>query len=114
MDPDGPGRAVCTPIMQSAAAAGTRIAKGNSSPTEEDAMHFQVRTDNHLENSEALTEALRAEVEAAVPPRFTDRLRRVEVYLQDVNSHKGGVDQRCTIEAHLAGHPPVVVHEQAA
>jgi ribosome-associated translation inhibitor RaiA len=76
-------------------------------------MHFQVRTDNHIENTDDLADRVRAEVEGAVHPRFTDRLRRVEVYLQDVNSHKGGSDKRCTIEAHLAGHQPVAVHEQA-
>jgi hypothetical protein len=76
-------------------------------------MHFQVRTDNHIDNSEDLANHVRAEVENAVHPRFTDRLRRVEVYLQDVNSHKGGIDKRCTIEAHLAGLQPVAVHEAA-
>ena len=77
-------------------------------------MHFQVRTDNHIENSEALAERIRAEVEGVVHPRFTERLRRVEVYLQDMNSHKGGVDTRCSVEAHLAGLPAVAVHDTAA
>lgn len=77
-------------------------------------MHFQVRTDNHIENSEALIASVQAEVEALVHPRFTDRIRRVEVYLQDMNSEKKtGIDTRCAIEATLAGHQPVVVDERA-
>jgi len=77
-------------------------------------MLLQVRTDNHIPNSDDLHDRVRAEVEGALHPRFSDRLRRVEVYLQDTNSNKGGVDKRCSIEAHLAGHQPVAVHEQAA
>ena len=76
-------------------------------------MLFQLRTDNHIQNSEGLAAAVRAEVEGSLTRRFSDRLHRVEVYLQDVNSHKKGVDKRCAIEAHLAGHQPVAVNAQA-
>lgn len=76
-------------------------------------MQVQVRTDNHIQNNEALIEQVRAEVEGALQPRFTDRLHRVEVYLQDTNSHKGGTDIRCAIEAHLAGLHPVAVDGRA-
>lgn len=76
-------------------------------------MHFQVRTDNHIENSESLTEGIRAEVEAAISPRFDDWVRRVEVDLQDVNAGKSGLDIRCTIEASLSGHQPVAVDNLA-
>jgi hypothetical protein len=77
-------------------------------------MHFQVRTDNHIDNNEELLDRIRAEVEGALDPRFTDRIRRVEVYLQDMNSHKRGVDTRCCIEVSLAGHQPVVDGDRAA
>lgn len=77
-------------------------------------MYVQVRTDNHIENSDELNESIRAEVEAALEPQFSDRLQRVEVYLQDMNSHKGGVDIRCSMEARLAGHPVIAVAERAA
>jgi ribosome-associated translation inhibitor RaiA len=77
-------------------------------------MHFQVRTDNHIANSEALSDRIRDEVEGALTPRFSDRIRRVEVYLQDMNSHKRGVDTRCSIEISLAGHQPVAVDDRAA
>ena len=76
-------------------------------------MLLQVRTDNHIQNNDALRERVRAEVEGALLPQFADRLQRVEVYLQDVNSHKGGNDTRCAIEAHPAGHQPVAVDNRA-
>ena len=77
-------------------------------------MLFQVRTDNHIKNSEELTGRVQAEVEGSLAHHHSERVRRVEVYLQDVNGHKGGLDKRCAIEAHLAGHQPIAVHDQAA
>ena len=77
-------------------------------------MIFQVRTDNHIRNSAAFAESIRADVEAAFGSRFGDRLRRVEVYLEDVNSDKGGIDTRCSVEVHLAGRPAVAAHDVAA
>ncbi len=77
-------------------------------------MIFQVRTDNHIRNSAEFAESIRGDVEAAFTPRFGDRLRRVEVYLEDANSHKGGVDTRCSIEVHLAGRPAVAAEDRAA
>jgi len=78
-------------------------------------VQFQLRTDNHIDNSEALAERVRAEVEGALLPRFSGQLQRVEVYLQDVNSpHKGGIDTRCAIEARLAGMQPLAVSDQAS
>jgi len=76
-------------------------------------MLFQLRTDNHIKNHERLADGIRADVEAGLTSHFTDRLQRVEVYLQDLNSHKGGVDKRCAIEAHVAGHQPVAVSNEA-
>jgi hypothetical protein len=77
-------------------------------------MYFQLHTDNHIKNNEELASRVRAEVEGAIAQRFSGRLQRVEVYLRDVNAHKGGVDKRCSIEAHLAGLQPVAVHADAA
>jgi len=77
-------------------------------------MHFQVRTDNHIENSEALIDGIRGEIENALMERFSDRIRRVEVYLQDINSHKRGIDTRCSIEITLKGHQPIAVQDKAA
>jgi hypothetical protein len=77
-------------------------------------MHFQLRTDNHIKNSEDLADRVRAAVEGSLTRHYAERVRRMEVYLQDVNGHKGGIDKRCAIEAHLAGHQPVAVSHQAA
>ena len=77
-------------------------------------MLVQVRTDNHIPNSEALSDRVQAEVEGALARRYADQLRRVDVYLQDVNAQKGGIDKRCAIEAHLSGYQPVTVHDVAA
>src|SRR5947209_18481532 len=77
-------------------------------------MLFQLRTDNHIKNREELAESIRTDLESALTPQYSDRLRRVEVYLQDQNSHKGGNDIRCAIELHLAGHQPVVATNEAA
>ena len=77
-------------------------------------MIFQVRTDNHIKNSEEFAESIRASVEASFDTRFGDRLRRVEVYLEDMNANKGGVDIRCGIEVHLAGRPAVAAADRAA
>ncbi len=76
-------------------------------------MHFQVRTDNHLPNSEELTDKIRDEVEGALAHRYHGQVRRVEVYLQDLNGHKHGVDKRCSIEVSLAGHSPVAAEDKA-
>ena len=76
-------------------------------------MIFQVRTDNHIKNSAAFSESIRADVEAAIGGRFGDRLRRVEVYLEDTNGDKGGVDTRCSVEVHLAGRPVVSAEDRA-
>lgn len=77
-------------------------------------MHFQVRTDNHIKNSSTLEAQVRSEFESTVKTRHQDRLQRVEVYFQDQNSHKKGVDIRCSIEVSLAGYKPVAVSADAS
>lgn len=75
-------------------------------------MLFQLRTDNHITNTEELASSVEATV-LAVVQRLGDRLRRVEVYLEDVNAGKGGIDTRCTVEVHLAGRPAVAAEHRA-
>lgn len=49
-----------------------------------------------------------------VERRWGDRLTRVTMYMQDINSAtKGGVDKRCTLEARPAGSDPIVVENVA-
>jgi ribosome-associated translation inhibitor RaiA len=76
-------------------------------------MIFEVRTDNHIENTDEISQFCRAEIDGVLP-RYGDQIRRVEFSLKDTNSDKkGGVDKRCLIEITLAGHQPVVVEEYA-
>lgn len=77
-------------------------------------MHFQVRTDNHIENNDALSESIRGDVDNSLVSRYGEQLRRVEVYLQDENGHKGGgQDIRCAVEVHLGGYPAIAVDNKA-
>lgn len=75
-------------------------------------MLFQLRTDNHITNSEELAASVQATA-ASLTDRLGNRLRRVEVYLEDTNANKGGIDVRCTVEMHLAGRPAVAAEHRA-
>ncbi len=50
---------------------------------------------------------------AGVLERFADRLTRVDVFLHDENSGKGGVDKRCVLEARPRGLDPIAAEDQA-
>ncbi len=76
-------------------------------------MHVQVNTDNHIEGREALATRVEAVVQESLR-RFSDQITRVEVHLSDENSHKGGDDKRCMMEARLEGRRPTAVTHQAA
>jgi len=70
-------------------------------------MLVHITTDNHIHAGENLTRDIETTVTEPLR-RFTPQLQRVEVHLADENSHKSGdSDKRCTIEARLAGLPPV-------
>ncbi len=62
-----------------------------------------------------LTEGLRTLAERRL--RFalgstSSRVRRIVMRLADENGPRGGADKRCTIQANLAGAPPVVIEQQ--
>jgi ribosome-associated translation inhibitor RaiA len=58
---------------------------------------------HHITHSEALEAHARACVEG-LEQRYMGRITRVEIYIEDVNAQKGGDDdQRCLMEAHIAG-----------
>ena len=72
-------------------------------------MLIQFNTDNHIPGSEGLREPLEATIAQSLD-RFSDRITRVEVHLNDENSQKGGGnDKRCLLEARLEGLQPVAV-----
>ena len=77
-------------------------------------MHGQVNTDGNVQGREDVAERVRSTVADGLA-RFADRLTRVEVYLSDENSDKGGADdKRCLIEARIAGMEPIVASHTAA
>jgi ribosome-associated translation inhibitor RaiA len=77
-------------------------------------MQIQVNSNNSVVAHEGLTREVEATVEAAVR-RWRNRITRVEVHLNDLNSHKGGAqDKRCLLEARVGGLQPVAVSHKAA
>jgi ribosome-associated translation inhibitor RaiA len=76
-------------------------------------MKIQFNTDNNITGSEA-TRAPLEETIAKSLDRFSEQITRVEVHLNDVNSHKGGGnDKRCMLEARLEGMQPIAVTNNA-
>jgi tetrahydromethanopterin S-methyltransferase subunit A len=76
-------------------------------------MQVLVNSDHHITGSESVTQRVESIVEAAVD-RFSDRITRVEVHLNDVNGAKHGErDKRCMMEARVAGIKPVAVTHEA-
>ena len=77
-------------------------------------MKIQINTDNHIKNSEDFSSELEAKVEKALS-KYAKHVTRVEVYLHDENSIKGGKDdKKCSIEVRLEGLKPLAASKQAA
>lgn len=77
-------------------------------------MQVRLTTDSSVRNTERLTSEVEATVLAALR-RWSRRITRVEVHLSDLNSRKGGADDKqCVIEARLGGLQPVAVTSRAA
>jgi hypothetical protein len=76
-------------------------------------MQIQLNTDNHLVGSEDLALRVDGQLRHALQ-RFADRLTRIEVHLNDLNSaDKSGDDKRCMLEARLRGLQPMSVTHEA-
>jgi ribosome-associated translation inhibitor RaiA len=72
-------------------------------------MQIQLNTDNNIRGDDALRDEVEGVVASALD-RFGERVTRVEVHLNDVNSVKGGDDdKRCMLEARLSGREPIAV-----
>ena len=66
-----------------------------------EALKIQFNTDNHIDGNDALESRVNAMLEQHLG-RFFPRLSRLEVFLSDSNSTKGGPDdKRCALEARL-------------
>ncbi len=77
-------------------------------------MHIQLNTDRQITVDDQLTKQVEGTAESALS-RFGDQITRVEVHFSDVNSQKGGdEDKRCLLEARLAGLRPIAVSHQGA
>lgn len=76
-------------------------------------MQIQVNTDRTIEGHQQLIEEIEADVTTSLK-RFAEQITRIEVHLNDENSHKSGpLDIRCMLECRLAGMQPVAVTHHA-
>lgn len=74
-------------------------------------MNLEIRGLN-LQVTESLREHCERRLHFALG-RFADRIRRVVVRVEDVNGHRGGVDQGCRLEVVLERGAPVHVESTA-
>jgi len=76
-------------------------------------MQVLVNSDHRITSSQSVAQRVTSILLDSVD-RFADRLTRVEVHLNDVNGPKHGErDKRVTMEARVAGRPPVAVANEA-
>lgn len=77
-------------------------------------MQIQVNSGNSVAVDDELNEQVTAAVNAHLG-RFEERLTRLEVHLNDENSHKAGSqDKTCQIEARPRGMDPMSANHSAA
>ena len=76
-------------------------------------MQIQINSDHHISASPELAARIQSMVRDALE-RYSDRITRVEVHLNDLNSVKGGSnDKRCLMEARVAGFGPIDANHEA-
>jgi ribosomal subunit interface protein len=76
-------------------------------------MQIQINSDHHITGSPELAARVQALVRDTLD-RYSDRITRVEVHLNDLNSLKGGSkDKRCLMEARLGGLGPIAANHEA-
>ncbi len=77
-------------------------------------MEIFVNTDNHIKNPESFSTELKETLKDKLAA-FATHITRIEIYLADENSTKGGSeDKKCTIEARLEGELPTAVTHHGA
>lgn len=75
-------------------------------------MLIQFRS-NNIPVSQELEEKLSGYIEKSLK-RFSDRITRIEVHLEDENSQKGGKDdKRCSMEVRPDNLAPIIVTSKA-
>jgi len=76
-------------------------------------MQVLVNSDHHIVGGEDLTGRVQGVVEGRLD-RFSGRITRVEVHLNDLNGSKlGERDKRCMMEARIGGMKPIAVSHEA-
>ena len=76
-------------------------------------MQIQINSDHRITGSPELAGHVQALVRDTLD-RYSDRITRVEVHLNDQSSVKGGEhDKRCLMEARLGGLGPVAANHEA-
>jgi len=76
-------------------------------------MQIQINSDHHITGSPELAARVQGLVRDTLD-RYSDRITRVEVHLNDLNSVKSGSsDKRCLMEARIAGFGPISVNHEA-
>lgn len=72
-------------------------------------MQIQVNTDHNVKGGHLLIKYVEGLLNESLN-NFKDEVTRVEVFVSDENSHKGGDDDlRCTMEARIRGMQPIAV-----
>ncbi|BBJ94701.1 MULTISPECIES: HPF/RaiA family ribosome-associated protein [Xanthomonas] len=76
-------------------------------------MQIQIQTDNHVPHDPSVVQHVEKTC-AAQLAHFAHDITRVEVHLRDENGQRGGAaDRTCSIEAHVAGLPPIAASNSA-
>lgn len=76
-------------------------------------MQIIINTDNHISGNDERASAFEEKIKDSLG-RFSERLTRIEVHLNDENSHKAGQDDiRCMMEGRLEGRQPIAVTHNA-
>ena len=77
-------------------------------------MQIQINSDHHIVASHELANRIQSLVRDTLD-RYSDRITRVEVHLNDLNGVKGGdSDKRCLMEARFSGLGPIDANHEAA
>jgi ribosome-associated translation inhibitor RaiA len=76
-------------------------------------MQIQINTDKNINFTPELAQGFQAVIEHELR-RYTESITRIEAHLHDTNSAKKGVqDNRCMLEARIAGMAPISVEHRA-
>lgn len=76
-------------------------------------MQIQLNSDSSIDARQVVVADIEDMVKDVLA-RFRERITRVVVHVSDINSLRGGEnDKRCMMEARLAGRQPIAVTHQA-